>query len=237
MGYSHKLLEELPSREFDISISVPLVLEYEAQLKKHLPPEIFSEEDIDDFIDYICKIGHKTSMINDTKEQLEYILTSMEDVKLDDYVPIDEDSDICRIIDEYMNSLWEEYKKEFSSDKDAFGEFAYRLMLESTVASIDVPDVFAPYYFVKTYNVLETISSEFEITLPSMPAKKDYKGRFYLYREICKVLYRFRHDNGLSPYELYAFLYDFAPKYIGGSSSYIINDLPEPKSTFCKKTR
>lgn len=48
MGYSHKLLEELPSREFDISISVPLVLEYEAQLKKHLPPETFSEEDIDD---------------------------------------------------------------------------------------------------------------------------------------------------------------------------------------------
>ena len=62
MGYSHKLLEELSSREFDISISVPLVLEYEAQLKKHLPPEIFTEEDIDDFIDYICKIGHKTSI-------------------------------------------------------------------------------------------------------------------------------------------------------------------------------
>ena len=62
MGYSHKLLEELPRREFDISISVPLVLEYEAQLKKNLPPEIFSGEDIDDFIDYICKIGHKTSI-------------------------------------------------------------------------------------------------------------------------------------------------------------------------------
>ncbi len=62
MGYSHKLLEELPDREFDIAISVPLVLEYEAQLKKHLPPDIFAEDDIDDFIDYICKIGHKTSI-------------------------------------------------------------------------------------------------------------------------------------------------------------------------------
>ena len=61
---------------------------------------------------------------------------------------------------------------------------------------------------------------------------KDYKGRFYLYGEICKVLYRFRHDNGLSPYELYAFLYDFAPKYIGGIDSYIEKHLPEPRSAF-----
>ena len=60
MGYSHKLLEELPNGKFEISISVPLVLEYEAQLKKHLSSEIFTGEDIDDFIDYICKIGKKT---------------------------------------------------------------------------------------------------------------------------------------------------------------------------------
>ncbi len=60
MGYSHKLLEMLPSDEFDICISVPLVLEYEEQLKKHLPHEIFTEEDIDGFIDYICRIAKKT---------------------------------------------------------------------------------------------------------------------------------------------------------------------------------
>ncbi|MCR5023881.1 MAG: putative toxin-antitoxin system toxin component, PIN family [Lachnospiraceae bacterium] len=60
MGYSHKLLEMLPSDEFDVCISVPLILEYEEQLKKHLPPEIFTEEDIDDFIDYICRIAKKT---------------------------------------------------------------------------------------------------------------------------------------------------------------------------------
>ena len=60
MGYSNKLLEALPSGKFDLCISVPLVLEYEAQLRKHLPPEIFSEEDIGDFIDYICRIGKKT---------------------------------------------------------------------------------------------------------------------------------------------------------------------------------
>lgn len=36
----------------------------------------------------------------------------------------------------------------------------------------------------------------------------------------------------MSPYALYAFLYDFAPKYIGGTKSYLIKNLPEPKAAF-----
>lgn len=60
LGYSFKLISMLPEEKFRINISVPLVLEYEAQLKKHLSPAIFSSQDIDDFIDYICRIGKKT---------------------------------------------------------------------------------------------------------------------------------------------------------------------------------
>lgn len=39
-------------------------------------------------------------------------------------------------------------------------------------------------------------------------------------------------ENGLSTYELYAFLYDFAPKYVGGTDSYLIKDLPAPASAY-----
>lgn len=65
-----------------------------------------------------------------------------------------------------------------------------------------------------------------------LPAKSDYKGRVWHYANICKALYSFRIENGLTLYELCAFLYDFAPKYIGGISSYIIKDLPTPKSAY-----
>ncbi|MGN1105487.1 MAG: hypothetical protein ACI4RH_02465 [Huintestinicola sp.] len=65
-----------------------------------------------------------------------------------------------------------------------------------------------------------------------MPVKKDYEGRFFYYGEICDVLWDFREEHNMSPYELWAFLYDFAPKFIGGIDSYIIKDLPEPKSAF-----
>lgn len=45
-------------------------------------------------------------------------------------------------------------------------------------------------------------------------------------------MFDFRERHNMSPYELCAFLYDFAPKYIGGIDSYIIKDLPKPKSAF-----
>lgn len=59
-GYAYKLLGSLPSDDFDVCISVPLILEYEAQLKKHLPSDIYTTEDIEDFVDYLCKISKKT---------------------------------------------------------------------------------------------------------------------------------------------------------------------------------
>ena len=42
----------------------------------------------------------------------------------------------------------------------------------------------------------------------------------------------FRVENRLSYCEFCAFLYDFAPHYIGGVDSYIIGELPEPKAAY-----
>lgn len=46
----------------NVIVSVPLILEYEAVLKNHLDKNIFSDSDIDDFIDYICTLGVKTDI-------------------------------------------------------------------------------------------------------------------------------------------------------------------------------
>jgi putative PIN family toxin of toxin-antitoxin system len=61
-GLSYNLLQRLSTEEFDIAISVPLVLEYEAVLKRQLDRAIFSDRDIDDFLNYICGIGKKTKI-------------------------------------------------------------------------------------------------------------------------------------------------------------------------------
>ena len=135
------------------------------------------------------------------------------------------------------NEILQIFKKGIAGDepflaKDLFAELSGGIEYYSTFLWIYYPDKFVPYYFKHNFNVLNLIADEFDIDLPSLPKKKDYEGRFNYYGNICKVLHNFRIKNNMSPYELCAFLYDFAPKYIGGVDSYIINDLPEPKSAY-----
>ncbi len=61
-GKSFELISKVGNRLFDFAISVPLILEYEAILKKHLDKNIFSDSDIEDFIDYFCAVGSKTKI-------------------------------------------------------------------------------------------------------------------------------------------------------------------------------
>ena len=118
------------------------------------------------------------------------------------------------------------------TDSQAFDELSWSIAYFSTLFSYFCPDIYVPYYFKFNYNVLEMIAEAFGIELPKIPKKVDYKGRFFFYEDICHALHDFRRKNELTPYELYAFLYDFAPKYIGGVDSYIITDLPEPKAAY-----
>jgi putative PIN family toxin of toxin-antitoxin system len=56
-GQSYKLFQKLVNDEFQIALSVPLVLEYETILKRELNRKIFSDKDIEEIINYLCKIG------------------------------------------------------------------------------------------------------------------------------------------------------------------------------------
>ena len=56
-GASFKLLSIIGQKKFNINISVPLLLEYEAVAKKLIGEIILTEEDIDDILNYICKVS------------------------------------------------------------------------------------------------------------------------------------------------------------------------------------
>jgi putative PIN family toxin of toxin-antitoxin system len=58
-GASHKLFMLINSGKFEINVSVPLVLEYEA-VAKRLTGEIpLTERDVDDILDYICTAANR----------------------------------------------------------------------------------------------------------------------------------------------------------------------------------
>lgn len=61
-GKSFELISKITEDVFDFAISVPLTLEYEAVLKRKLDRTIFTDSDIEDFINYLCKVGIKTKL-------------------------------------------------------------------------------------------------------------------------------------------------------------------------------
>ncbi|MBQ2847275.1 MAG: hypothetical protein IJC37_01085 [Clostridia bacterium] len=118
------------------------------------------------------------------------------------------------------------------SDKVIFEEFSIGISYYTTFLAYLCPELFTPYYFKFNFNIVEKIANEFGINLPEMPIKKDYKGRFFYYGELCVAFNEFRLKHNMSPYEFCAFIYDFAPKYIGGIDSYIVKDLPSAKCAY-----
>jgi hypothetical protein len=95
----------------------------------------------------------------------------------------------------------------------------YKLMLLiNTALSYSLyaysPEYYFPNLFTFNFITLNRIADNFEIDLPSVPKKSNYKARCMYYMDLCRAFYDFRIKNNLSPPELCAFLYDFAPESI-----------------------
>ena len=56
-GASFQVLSLVGTDEFEVAVSVPLVLEYEDAMLRHLPATSLSEAEICDIIDYICSVA------------------------------------------------------------------------------------------------------------------------------------------------------------------------------------
>lgn len=91
------------------------------------------------------------------------------------------------------------------------------------------PELFLPYNFRARFNQLEEIHAVFGIPLPSVPGKFDKVGRGSYYLEINRSWQEFRHLHELSPDEMCAFLYDFAPQFTTPLNA---SDLPSPSKVW-----
>lgn len=56
-GFSFKLLSMIDDRRFTVTISVPLILEYEHAIKENMSQIDLSTEEVDAVLDYICLIA------------------------------------------------------------------------------------------------------------------------------------------------------------------------------------
>lgn len=56
-GASFELIARLGTGQFEVAVSVPLVLEYEGALLRHVAESPFTEGDVQILIDYICDVA------------------------------------------------------------------------------------------------------------------------------------------------------------------------------------
>ena len=61
-GASFQLLSLLEAGRFEIAVSVPLVFEYEDALARYLGSGLYTHEDVEAFLDYLCRAGHKQNI-------------------------------------------------------------------------------------------------------------------------------------------------------------------------------
>lgn len=85
-------------------------------------------------------------------------------------------------------------------------------------------EYFCPFLLKNYFYQFQNICDEFSIAIGPIPKKKDWRARAMYYMEINIALQEFRKIHDLSPAELCAFLYDFAPSSISDEEA----ELPKP---------
>lgn len=61
-GAAFRLLSLLEQGQFEAAVSVPLLFEYEDALARHVDAGLYTREDIDNLLDYLCRIAHRQSI-------------------------------------------------------------------------------------------------------------------------------------------------------------------------------
>lgn len=114
-------------------------------------------------------------------------------------------------------------------DKGNFELWTCEISTFSQILYSAFPDYFFPYTLNCEFFKFQKICNEFDIPIPEVPKKKDWKQRATYYISLCEALFEFRKLYGFKPAELCAFIYDFAPQILLELED---NELPSPSKVW-----
>ena len=120
---------------------------------------------------------------------------------------------------------------EFIESKD-YESWLGEIDLISNSLYANFPDYFFPYFYTHNFDKFQLICNLYNISLPDIPKKKDKIGRLLYYVRICISLNEFKQINELSPQELCAFFYDFAPQTLDDELQEENEELPNPSKVW-----
>lgn len=88
-----------------------------------------------------------------------------------------------------------------------------------------LPEYFVPFLFRTRFDQFTAICRSFNIPIPPPPGKTQRRDRALYYLALNEALQEFRRRHQLTPPELIAFLYDFAPRVLAAERD---SELPQP---------
>lgn len=90
------------------------------------------------------------------------------------------------------------------------------------------PDFFIPNLFVMNFIALQRFFDKYNLVLPEIPSRTNWKARCEYYAKINEIVYQFRIDNDLSPAELCALMFDYSQRHVEQGE----RSLPEPSQAW-----
>ena len=170
----------------------------------------------------------------DKNKDLDYYLNILIDII--DYAEIPNEIELkdlyLYILEEGLKGFDDEKEEKFDIFYPKEYEFIISVIEPLSLALFNLKEegeieepIYIPYFFQLNFAKLQKIADTFNVELPKVPLRKDKRERALYYLEFCKLWNEFRKQNNLTIFELCAFLYDFAPKFIGKEKE---EELPEP---------
>ena len=189
---------------------------------------VFCQKKSEEYFDFLNHISLLPVSKEYSDAELSDILSLIKDAD-DEEIEEDENLDAMSV-DEIFAEAKKILSEELGDDKSTLRQDVAFITDYSILFYTAGQKYFFPYYFQTQFPKLENICKEFNVVLPSLPSKRNYKERFLYYIEICKAFYDFRRQYELTPEEFCVFLYYFSPHCI--EQTLFTSDFPDPTKAY-----
>lgn len=157
---------------------------------------------------YFNNAGKKElSLLNDN---LNFFLDDLEQLLSHDDIKFEKGEDFVNFYCDYLDSFAVD---EENNPMEEIPQSYYKGILDNNLLMslalyAYLPAFFIPNFFVMQFAFLKKFAEKYEIDLPKIPNRSDYRGRCLYYIDICIAIVNFAVKNGIEdPAEICSFIY------------------------------
>ena len=183
-----------------------------ALFKKFQSPESTAEEMLEiakRFDPQFFNNSSKKEIAQDL-ESLNLFLTVLGDIVSHEEIKIESGEDLINIYLDYLEffAVDDENKPLDEIPQSYYKGILGNNIFMSIALYAYLPELFIPNFFVMQFAYLKKFAEKYEIDLPKIPNRSDYRERCLYYFDVCLALINFAEENGIEdPAEICAFIY------------------------------